>query len=491
MKIRTLLLMFIFSFVNTFAQEENIILFQSINNELICDISYIDENNSYVFMLDERKLPYNNYNLMDYFYNSRQKVFMSNINLNLIDSIEIKAVDGFKILLKQIHQVQNDTIIIHGVAYDTIASDMQIAFIWLDYDLNILKDTLYGFKNIEEMPARVIVNQSNNLVIHGIFNPYYTKSDSKTNKYFLMEINTGGDQIQYVYDTLSMLGAGITPLGSSGRYLTKVNNNTWNRINSDFSIDTSFQLVLNNTSIWFMYPFIENQILVYATYFQGLNPINPSILDFDLMTIILDKNVNLVNSIVFGTPDTCDMVDEIGFIHPDTLFVGGTKHVMNGPVDNWMMLRKMGFNGEVLFELYYGGYGKYSLNNVLPTNDGGCLITGTWWDFYNYPDTLQQYDAVIIKVDANGLITGTYKPQLPFEVTDILVYPNPGDDYLMVNSAKENLTFKLFDLTGKEILNSGFDKNIRIETSNLIPQTYIYSISKYGIEIKSGKWVKK
>ena len=477
-------------FINSIAQEDNFLLLNSINTEVTFDIASIDETESFIFLYEERKLPYNNSNLIDLFYNSQEKIYKADINLNLTDSVLIENVDGYKVLLKKIHQVQHDTIIIHGVAYDTAVNDMQVCFIWLDYNLTIIKDTLYGFDNIEEMPARVIVNHQNNLVIHGIFSPYYTKSESKTNEYFLMEIDTKGNQVQYVFDTLSMLGAGITPLGPSGKYLTQGNNNVWNRLNSDFSIDSSFALEFLNTSIWFIYPFIEDQILVFAEYFQGPNPINPNIPDFDLMTIVLDENVNVMGTNIFGTPDTCDRVGEIGFIHPDTLFVGGTKHVINGPVDNWMRFRKMGINGEVFFEMFYGGYGKYSLNNVLPTNDGGCIITGSWWDFYNYPDTLQQYDAVIIKVNANGQITGTNKPELPFEVTEILVYPNPGNDYLMINSAKENLTLKLFDLAGKEILNSEFDKNIRIETSNFIPQTYIYSISQNGVEIKSGKWIK-
>lgn len=58
-------------FINSIAQEDNFLLLNSINTEVTFDIASIDETESFIFLYEERKLPYNNSNLIDLFYNSQ------------------------------------------------------------------------------------------------------------------------------------------------------------------------------------------------------------------------------------------------------------------------------------------------------------------------------------------------------------------------------------------------------------------------------------
>lgn len=473
----------------SFCQNEELIYFNSPQSENIFDISYIEENESYVFILDECKLSPNNINPVSHYYNSRQVIYSLNNDLNLTDSLILEEIDGFKIRLYGIHQTESDTIIIHGSAYDSVLADMQICLLWLDYSLNIIKDTLMGHADKLDYPGEVLVNYSNNIVFHGQYDPPgFNGSKKDDNIYFFWEIDKKGNEVQFVIDS-NFVGGGLVPLGSSGKYF--VYKHPYRiRLNPDFSVDTSFEFDVLNLSIWHNKFYQDNQYLSLCEYFQGLNPINPNIADFDIAVLPMDNGPNIPKFFTYGTLDTTDRHGDFDFYYLDTIFVGATKHVMIDPVDNWFVLYKTNLNGDIFFDFFYGGYGKYSLHNVLATKDGGCIITGTWWDFYNYPDTLKQYDAVIIKVDANGFISNLDE-HIPFEVTGIIVYPNPGNDFIKINTALKNLVFTLFDIKGNIVAEKDFDKSTFINTQHLQAGIYLYKIQQFGKEVKSGKWIKQ
>ena len=473
-----------------FSQPE-IVWFNSLNNDGITDIKLANDKQEFYLMYGQSKPQLNN-SFLQYIENSKVWIYSLDLDLNKTDSLYIQADDQYFYLPWAFYILPSETILVQGLAYDTTLNDLQIYLLWIDKDLNVVNDTILGSEEDLEFSGVGLINSQGNLVIQGTLNPsWLTENTMKESQNFFWEIDQSGTSINFSIDTLLHYGH-IVSMGNSDKYHA-ISHNAIYQLNPDFSLDTCFSFNVENMEIWDNVIYSDNEYFILGNYFQGSNPINPLIPDFDLAVARVNEMAAVQSINILGTSDTNDRITEIDWFFNDTIFIGGTKNVaINSSFlnDTWLALFKTSLAGEVIHETYYGGLGQYTLSNIIATPDGGCIISFSWWDFYNYPGNLKQFDAGLIKVNANGQITGTNKPELPFEVTEILVYPNPGNDYLMINSAKENLTLKLFDLAGKEILNSEFDKNIRIETSNFIPQTYIYSISQNGVEIKSGKWIK-
>ncbi|MBC8489480.1 MAG: T9SS type A sorting domain-containing protein [Bacteroidetes bacterium] len=456
-------------------------------NESISHITKLENSDNYLFSISQGKPFPSNPTLFTYFKSYYQLLYKTDNGFNIIDSIKIKSADGYELFLYHFLTPGNDTIIISGMAYDTISNDFQVCMIWLDEDLNILKDTLYGLPGRNEFPQEIILNHYGNLVCHGLINPDI--SDSKTeDEYiqFFWEIDLKGNELQFVTDTSDSGMGGLISVSAGKYHIFKYQQIL--QLNCDFSIDTVYDFVVDNFTGFKNKQYINNQYIISGEYFQGQNPPNPNA-DMDISFLIIDETANVLNLNIFGTIDTLDRYGDFDFNDPDTIFIGGSKNYISGFNDTWFSIYKTNLNGEILFEKYYGGYGKYGLTRVKATNDGGCIIAGNWWDFYNYPDSIQ-HDVVIMKVDENGLINNLDE-HIPFEVTDIIIYPNPGNDFIKINTALKNLNFYLFDIKGDQIMEKEFDKSVSISTSHLSSGIYFYSIWRNGKEIKSGKWIKQ
>jgi hypothetical protein len=101
-------------------------------------------------------------------------------------------------------------------------------------------------------------------------------------------------------------------------------------------------------------------------------------------------------------------------------------------------------------------------------------------------------DVVILKVDSLGLFTNLPKNAF-VRVQDAIVYPNPGHDYLVIQSGPQiaGAGFRLYDAAGCAVLESTLNStNEQITTSMLPPGVYPWQIIHKGKLIEQGKWVK-
>jgi len=73
-----------------------------------------------------------------------------------------------------------------------------------------------------------------------------------------------------------------------------------------------------------------------------------------------------------------------------------------------------------------------------------------------------------------------------------VLYPNPASDQLYIynNSLNENNYIRLFDISGKQVLEQSFQNNSSIDLKNLEVGLYIYKVL-IGREVKTGKILKK
>lgn len=139
---------------------------------------------------------------------------------------------------------------------------------------------------------------------------------------------------------------------------------------------------------------------------------------------------------------------------------------------------------------YYGSdTACYYMMTLDATGDGGCIMAGT----ILAPDNGQnQTDVIIIKVDSEGLITSSNKPGT--RVMNAMVYPNPGQDYLMLQTGPQNAgaIFTLTNLSGQKVIEYTVNSTIQqISTHSLPSGVFIWILDKGNSLIESGKWIKQ
>lgn len=111
----------------------------------------------------------------------------------------------------------------------------------------------------------------------------------------------------------------------------------------------------------------------------------------------------------------------------------------------------------------------------------------------------------ITQTNSNGsVMQGIQRPYEISVITDInqskninlvcSVYPNPTSTFLMLNVEnfeKEQLSYQLFDIMGKVLLDKSITENqIKISMESYSPSTYFLKISNIKNEIKTFKIIK-
>jgi hypothetical protein len=92
-------------------------------------------------------------------------------------------------------------------------------------------------------------------------------------------------------------------------------------------------------------------------------------------------------------------------------------------------------------------------------------------------------------VNENGILTWTYN--FPETTRQVIVYPNPGQNEIMIKSISPNLIFELFDMQGVKMLSKKIATEDRIDTKDLPQGMYIYQVLNPQAEIiETGKWIK-
>lgn len=135
-----------------------------------------------------------------------------------------------------------------------------------------------------------------------------------------------------------------------------------------------------------------------------------------------------------------------------------------------------------------GGDANYILFSITATDDGGCFLLGTRYD---YQTQNEEHDIFYIKTDSTGLIL--HKSDNAPAMHNAAVFPNPGNDYFEVQSGPQifGATFKLFDLNGRLVKREIISKQTTtISTTDMPTGTYVWRILYKNKEIESGKWVK-
>ena len=234
------------------------------------------------------------------------------------------------------------------------------------------------------------------------------------------------------------------------------------------------------------------------TSFYLLGENNEHQLGFLRQPHYFDTTGYLFNS--WGRADTVDFpafTNGIDFHNKDSIFIGGTHNMPyfvidpgQQPVPTWFVILQTDSLLNVRWERFYGGNANHLMNKLIATRDGGCLVSGTRYDYLN--DPVPQTDIIVLKLNSEGLLVGN--AELPeTRMSEAIVYPNPGTDAVQIRLAVQHPTalMELFDANGRLVLSQHLhQKENRITVDQLPSGTYIYRLSADTGLLESGKWVK-
>ena len=416
------------------------------------------------------------------------------------DSLKTRIINypvGYS-FLSEIVKLDNGTYL--GVGRKTLSSgEEKLWLITLSDSLDILKDTsyscglgtIYKLRGMRDHFGKVVI-YGTSTVIDSLYDPPHPfillatqQIDSLDFKYF----HAGTSQM--VFSMLEKYDTSGYYMFLFGHYQTYTQTfsqilglNYQLQVTSTDSIPAGLTFSLDSKN------FLNGGLIVTGKMsYWGSNPRTDK-----LGILKLDSSLLLTSEYFFGPDDT---ISSPGYnynlcINPDNeIFYGGAtnqsistefpyepSHIILGRFDTSLNL---------LWQKYYGGDQYYSVWTVNTTADGGCIFGAS---SFNYQVQNQERDIYILKVDSNGIITGiNHDPPTGDQKTKI--YPNPGKEFIYVNTTIEHATVGFYDLTGREIFSQIlFSGSNPVNVQMLKPGLYIYKILQNSEVRECGKWIK-
>ena len=449
---------------------------------------------------------YENYNGSIYFcggssttlYQNNSSLFVKKIDQygnsldSLLYSIEDKSLSAIQLL-----PTDTNDFVLCARMRETLLQNPAICFYNIDNELNLSAETMYYLNNDYDFQIGYtyseILNNGNifSSINVSIFNTAFRRV-------FIYLLDANFDSINSVYYPSDFRGLSHhKELPDSNIWSVNHFAGEYEIYNQDLELLESqkipelfqigdFGVVWDSDSSFFM---------LGKTYIPGLS--NPDNLGYIRQFHPMDTTGYLFN--YWRYSDTIDypgVYNGIDLNNKDTVFIGGTEnlYVYNPYYANqpsWFVILQTDSLLNKRWERFYGGDAYYVMNNLIATNDGGCIVAGTRYDYLNAPENM--LDIVILKLDSNGLITNMEETE-ESKFSEAIVYPNPGITEMNIKvAAQHNVsTFALYDISGNLVLSKEIHgNNHTINTNHLRQGSYIYTITNNNGLNETGIWIKK
>jgi len=408
----------------------------------------------------------------------------------LIDSIDILNPANGMCELFHLLKVDNNKFMAFG-KYNTDTT-FNLWAVTFDYNFNIIGDTKIPVNgNISPIYQYAIINNIGNIVIFSSYELSPTNWDI-----MLHELSVDGNIIkEKLLDGFGM-ASDIIQLPSS-EYRIIVYGHVRNPLINSYCLDTNFEIV-NSYSVPLDLDFHNTiKLLNDTTLLITGNKIFPERdNERDLGLAKTDLSNNLIDHMYYGKPDTVDYAtvhSNLDFISENDIYYSGISNLnLSNPyfshMPSWFVLNKIDSNLNLKWQKFYGGDACYFPWAILATQDGGCVMAGTRYDYKT--QTNQERDLYVLKVDGGGLIT--WSQGIPINNQSTTVYPNPGTDFFYVNTNNKKLYFELVNMNGQIVIEQILDNNHKyINTQTLESGIYFYRlIDKKNKIVETGKWMK-
>lgn len=423
--------------------------------------------------------------------NQFAKLMKLNNEGTLIDSIDILNPANGKCELFHLLKVDNAKFMAFG-KYNTDTA-FNLWAVTFDYDLNIVMDAKIPVNgDITTTFQHAIINDNGNVVIISSYEQVPSYSDV-----MMHELSADGNVIKEKMFDGSGAASDIIQL-SSLEYRIIVYGHVYRAFVDIYCLDTNFAIVNSCPVPWDLH--FHNTIkFINDTNFliSGKKIFPEKDNERDLGLVKTDLNNNLMDYKHYGKTDTMDypsVHNNLDFVSENDIYYSGISNLdLFNPyfsqMPSWFILNKIDSNLNLKWQKFYGGDACYVPLTILATQDGGCVMAGTRYDYITQP--VQERDLYVLKVDEGGLITWTQ--EIPMDNQPTTVYPNPGTNLLNIKTNNRELLFELIDMNGqvviKQMVNNDSDA---IVTESLKPGMYFYRMTDIKNNIaETGKWVKQ
>ena len=204
----------------------------------------------------------------------------------------------------------------------------------------------------------------------------------------------------------------------------------------------------------------------------------------DLFLISLDTNMQVKDTFQFDD-EIEHRVGEINTVVQagNFIYYGSTKNISTSnfikddTVHTSFHLIKLDLNLNMIWSKSLKSDVSYQLFTIQATSDQGVIMVGQRWDWVSNPnqDSLSLY---IVKLDSNGVSTGTYEKNL--NAVRFNIYPNPSTDFIYVDIDElkhgETYRLKVYDLNGNLVIQDSITDHKSLDISKLKRGVYILSL---------------
>lgn len=478
MKIFSILILLIITLVNTsYSQSSYEFIIEGVQDQFPGSLLE-DDSGNVIFTV-------NNYQYAE--------IYKINYEGDFNDSIRILNPENGRCEFFTLLKISDSTFMAFGKYNDEFVNNLWI--VSFDFNLNIINDFKMPVEgDVSPLYTYAIVNNKGNVVLAVT----YTDTGLLDTEFFFLEItkdcrvikekfhDPSGNWLKLIFDLIQ-----LNPIEYRIVKYGRIEKGDLTYID----LDTNFNIISENLLPYITHPLSYSSIIATNTkiVYSGRINVSNATEGYEMALISTDYNNILIDSAHFGKTDTVDLPgfhNNLDFTTDNLIYYGGSSNLFiynpyYSSIPSWIMLNKLDTNLNIIWQKYYGGDACYNLWTLLATQDGGCVMAGTRYD---YQTQNQERDVYILKVNEDGLIT--WVQNIPKVTKDILIYPNPGSDYIKISSIKDDLIFHLTGISGISVLEKSFDKSVQINTQSLKPGIYLYSILQKNKLVKSGKWVK-
>ncbi len=364
-------------------------------------------------------------------------------------------------------------------------------------NFTIIKDTSYFITTGSMFTYNGFVDHNSNLIIYGSLALTTTSAPHP----FIFTSNQALDSLGYKFFDVStsQVAYSMIEKPDSTGYIMMISGNYQVNLNSpsqlltlDYSLNVNEIDSLPGKLGWYLNskPINRHDIIV-----TGLRWYEGSIPQMEKIGIVkLDSTFTMKDVFYLGPQDTISypgIYSNLDFIDTNRIFCAGTTNVnisnVYSAIPSFIIIGRFDSFLHLSWQKYFGGDQYYIVNCVRSVKDGGVIIGAT---SYDYQRQNHERDIFVIKVDSNGLITGQNE-LTPVKVDDVIVYPNPGNDFMDVETQLKGTAFHLYDFMGNEVyLKDLVPGRNRLAVMGLTEGVYFYTVVRDSQLIQSGKWIK-
>jgi len=394
--------------------------------------------------------------------------------------------------------VNDENLYIIGSSTDSIAGNSKVFFSELTEDLDTLGIHYYNLPDSLSIGnGKCFRNSTGDFIYYGFLMPNHEPYIP----YYMYVLKWNPDKDKNfttfkIIDSIAQCQTIIEKKNHDGYYafVNKVAlmKSMMLEMDTSFTIQSAFSFTGNYRNM-LSAQWVNDTNIIFAAEKASLPPPYTTE-DRGIGVMLLNPEDIIISQAYIGNADTVDFPafrESIIVRNPETIYVGGTKNVDQtiwSTFKSWYILSKLDGQLNVVWTKYYGGDAYYNLWTIKETQDSGCLMLGTRYDYLtqNY-----ERDISIIKVDGNGIITSTNEMP-PLTVSEAIVYPNPGSTQLTIETALKGLQFELYSNNGQTVVSQPVNNGtITVNTSALPAGVYFYRFMNKDKIVESGKWMKE